>query len=358
VPPALALLLDSRADPSAPWQLYRVLDYLGPRATDNETSTYQLMVGLEGALPNNDWTWEDYVSQGRTNILTEHSGYSSLIRYQELIAAPFYGQNYVRDAGRGFIMECTSGLPVFDNFTPSDDCIDSLRMDMRATTEMEQKIAEFNLQGGIVEMRGGELRFAAGASYRENTMEYHPDLLQDNRQVIDRALGAIQSDDAVGATDVAELYGELLVPFTERFNLELGYRSSDYNTAGRVETYKALFDYAATDRIRFRGGRQLANRAPNTAELFLGQTLTVVGFPGADPCGVNTLNQWGNHPSNPNQAQIQALCSAIINNPASQFDVDPTTWANLPFLALEVEIGQGNVDLRPEEAETYTFGAV
>jgi outer membrane receptor protein involved in Fe transport len=358
VPPELEMLLDSRANPTAPWQLYRVLDYLGPRGTSTKTSVYQLMAGLEGSLPNNDWTWEAYVSQGRTNLLTVSYGNASLVRYRDMIAAPFYGLDYVNDAGRGFIAECASGLPVFNNFTPSDDCVDSLRTDMKATTEMEQKVAEFNIQGGIVDMPSGELRFAAGASYRENTMEFHPDLLQDNRQVIDRPLGAIQSDDAVGATDVAELYGELLVPVTNRLNLELGYRSSDYNTAGRVETYKTLFDFSATDRLRFRGGRQLANRAPNTAELFLGETLQIVGFPGADPCSTNTLNQWGNVPGNPDQAAVQALCSAIIANPTSLFDVDPGSYVNAPFLQLEVEIGQGNVNLDPEEAETYTLGAV
>src|SRR5690606_24285631 len=212
---------------------------------------------------------------------------------------------------------------------------------LRSTTDIEQKIVEFNMQGGIMDIPGGNLRFALGSTYRENTLEYHPDNLQDNRSIFNRPVGVIQADNSAGATDVFEVYGELLVPVTERFTLELGTRSSDYNTAGRVGTHKALFDYQATDRLRFRGGRQLANRAPNTAELFLGKTLALVGFPGGDPCATNTGAQnrsWGNTPENPNQAEIQALCSAITNNPNSIFDQDPSSWQNIPNFGLEVEI--------------------
>ncbi len=361
IPQHLETLLDSRPDPTAPWSLYDVTEYIGSRKTVGDTTVYQIAAGLEGSFPNRDWTWEAYVSQGDTHIVSSLPGHLALENYRAVVGAPNYGQNLHIDVGNGFELECTSGLPVFTSFTPSADCIDSIVTVLRSTTDVEQKIAEFNMQGGIMDIPGGNLRFALGASYRENTLEYHPDSLQDNRSIFNRPVGVIQADDSVGATDVLELYGELLIPVTERFTLELGTRSSDYNTAGRVGTHKALFDYQATDRLRFRGGRQVANRAPNTAELFLGRTLALVGFPGGDPCATNTGVQnrsWGNTPENPRQAEVQALCSAIINHPDSIFDQDPSSWQNIPNFGLEVEIQQGNPNLDPEEAETYTLGAV
>src|SRR5690606_22718652 len=115
VPPELEILLDSRADPGAPWQLRRVFDWHGPRRSDNTNQVYQVMAGLEGAFTERDWTWEAYVSQGRTTTLNELDGFVSVARWRELVAAPNYGEGYVRqNQALGYQISCTSGLPIFD----------------------------------------------------------------------------------------------------------------------------------------------------------------------------------------------------------------------------------------------------
>ena len=117
-----------------------------------------------------------------------------------------------------------------------------------------------------------------------------------------------------------EVYGELLLPATKRLNFELGYRYSDYNTkAGSTSTYKTLFDWSATEKLRVRGGYQQAIRAPNTAELFQGPTLIVVPFAPSDPCSFTTTVPWGNVASNPNRLAVQRLCRDIIGNNTSAF---------------------------------------
>jgi iron complex outermembrane recepter protein len=360
VPAELAALLDSRPDPDATWTLNRVLDFIGPRRTSNSTTTFQVMAGLEGALPNRDWTWEAYASYGETDVMSHlNGGFASAQRWRDVVTAPNYGRGYVNDVGLGYSLSCTSGLPIFEDFTPSQDCINAIEARMKNWTTLDQTIVEFNLQGGIVEMPAGELRFALGASYRENGFLFEPDLLNDAEAIIENPVGLFAANDTGGTTDVWELYGELLVPVAGNFNLELGYRYSDYNTAGSVDTYKALFDWGATDSIRLRGGYQVANRAPNIGELFTGPTLAVVGFPGSDPCTTVTTNPWGNLPSNPNRAEVQALCSALIDNPASQFDLDPNAYTGpFGFFPLEIETREGNPNLLSEEAETWTLGVV
>ena len=368
VPPELDALLDSRQNPNAPWTLRRVLDWNGPRFTYNTNNIYQVLFGGEGTFDNNDWTWEAFVSQGRTTVLTELDRFTSVARWRELVTAPNYGRDYSRVNNElQYRIECTSGLPIFDySIEVSQDCIDSMFVRMKNTTDFEQKVAEFNLQGGIVEMRGSELRFAVGASARENSVLFQPDLLNDNESIIDFPAGLFSANTAGGSTDVSELYGELLVPLAERFNLELGIRSSDYDTVGSTTTYKALFDWSATERLRFRGGRQVANRAPNTAELFLGSTEVVVFVPGGDPCVADTpatprflLNSWGNVSDNLNRAQVQALCSALINEPGSIFDANPSGFTGPGFyFPLELELRVGNPLVDKERAETYTLGVV
>ena len=155
----------------------------------------------------------------------------------------------------------------------------------------------------------------------------------------------------------------------QQLNLELGGRWSDYNTAGAIWTYKGLIDWTVVDAVRIRGGYQLANRAPNVAELFTGQTTSVVGFPGADPCMANTTNRWGNTPLNTaNRAQVIALCSQLINNSLGTTNASPWhTGANFPNnivgpfpfnFPLELANITGNPELRNEEAETWTAGVV
>jgi outer membrane receptor protein involved in Fe transport len=246
-----------------------------------------------------------------------------------------------------------------EDFVPSADCIDAMEARPKQYTRLEQTIVEANLQGGIVDMPAGELRFAAGVSRRENSAIFEPDPLIDAQSTIDTLVGLFPMNETRGETDVSEIYGELLIPVLERLNLELGYRHSDYATTGGLDTHKALFDWAATDSLRVRGGRQIANRAPNIAEQFTGPSQNVVPFAGSDPCSSDTGNVWGNNPANPDRAQVQALCSAIIGNPSSDWDQNPDTFVGpFGFFPLEVEVVLGNDTVGSEEAETYTFGAV
>jgi outer membrane receptor protein involved in Fe transport len=387
LPPGLQALLDSRPRPSEPWNIFRGIDFTGsPQEPTVQTDAYQLMAGVEGQLTNLDWTWEAYVSTGETNILMFYRNLPSLQRYQFLVAQPNWGiGSFVR--GRNYDVTCTTGLPMFSTVDPDAGCIEAMDSKTRALWDLTQNIAEANLQGKIADMRNGELRFAAGLSTRENKFRYEPGGINDNISVIEQPIGIFVSNNTFGETEVSEIYGELLLPATERLNLELGYRYSDYDRSGGVDTWKSLVDWSATDAIRFRGGYQVATREPNTEELFAGPRLnTVNDFIFGDPCQVSTTAPWGNRPPNqypsgfnPNYLQVQALCRALIDrsdtNPAndglSAFDTNtgsppqylgtgPNGFVRpgLPFFQAENEIPRGNPNVGPEEAKTWTAGVV
>ncbi len=290
-------------------------------------------------------------------------------RYQQIIQQPNYGRGATLTAGGGYTATCTSGIPVFADFELSEDCYDAINMIMNNTTDIEQNIAEVNLQGGLFELPAGELRGAVGATYRENELEFRPDHANAVASVVENPIGLFSASATGGYTSVYEAYGEALVPIladlpaVQELNLELGFRYSDYNTAGEVETYKVLGDWSINDFVRVRGGYQLANRAPNIAELFQPPTLEVVGFGPSDPCTILTLAPWGNVPSNPDRAQVQQLCSDLIdpNTDTSNFDLDPDNFTgpgSRGFFPLELAVNQGNSDLLNEEAETLTLGVV
>jgi outer membrane cobalamin receptor len=377
LPAGLQDLLNSRARPGEPYNVYRGLDFLGgPIEPETQTDAYQLMTGVQGSFANRDWTWEAYVSTGETNITTFYSFMPTLQRYQFLMAQPGFGiGTYTR--GRNYQVTCSTGLPMFSTVDPDPSCLEAIDSKMRPTWELTQNIAEANLQGKITDMKNGELRFAAGLSTRENKFQYEPGEINDNVAVVEQPLGIFLSNNTFGSTDVSEIYGELLVPTTKNLNMELGYRYSDYDTAGGVDTYKVLADWSATDSIRVRGGYQVATRAPNTEELFAGPRLSTVNdFIYGDPCQASTTATWGNynpfrHPSdfNPNYQQVQDLCRSIIGNGTSLFDTNtgsdygpagPNGFVRpgQPFFQTENEVPQGNPNVGVEEAKTWTLGLV
>jgi iron complex outermembrane recepter protein len=376
IPDALQTLLDSRPNPGADWALFRGLDFFDgrPLTTDNSNDVYQLMAGLEGRFPNNDWTWELYASTGQTDTRNDYRYLPSLQRYQMLVARPNFGEGR-QIIGRNYELDCPTGLPIFGggaNVHPR--CLESMDFRGRGSSLLTQDVIEFNLQGKVADLQAGEIRFAAGAAYRDNTFRFEP--LNDDINVNDHPIGLFVSNNTYGEMSVREIYGELLVPATSRLNIELGYRYSEFNTAaGNVDTWKALFDYAPVDSVRLRGGFQQATRAPNTAEMFQGPTMLTVGFGPSDPCSYTTSVPWGNAdgvfnpsvPANPRRLEIQQLCIDLIGPTAANTpfgDTPGTVAANTfarpgaPFFAAENVIERGNPLVGAETADTWTFGVV
>jgi outer membrane receptor protein involved in Fe transport len=363
---------------TAPWNIFRGLDFLStPIQPTTQTDAYQLTAGIQGRFASRDWTWEAYVSTGDTNILAYYDNLPSLQRYQFLAAMPNWGVGSF-SRGRNYTVTCGTGLPLFSTVDPDPGCVEAIQSKERFIWDLTQNIAEANLQGKIVDMKNGELRFAAGVTGRENKFRYDPGETNDNVSVIEQPIGIFVSNNTTGSTDVSEVYGEILMPVTARLDLELGYRYSDYDISGGVNTYKTLFDWSATDSVRVRGGYQFATRAPNTEELFAGPRLnTVTDFLYGDPCQASTTATWGNIAANPNRLAVQTLCRQIINrsdaNPAndgtSSFDTNsgsiygppgPSGFVRpgQPFFQSENEVPHGNANLGVEEAKTWTLGVV
>ena len=371
LPAQLNALLDSRPTPSAPWVLEMgFVDFAGTRKNFNSDDVYQLLAGIEGDIFNTGWKFDAYASHGETKLIAELENYPMLQAFRAVIQAPNFGQNLNQGSGPPlfFATKCTSGLPVFANFQISQDCIDSIYAQMKHLTESKQDIAELNTTGKLFDLPAGTIQAAVGVSTRKNTFRFRPDALLQTTS-LEYPIGLFPTSPTTGDTKVNEYYAEAVVPvlknlpLVKEFNLEIGARYSSYNTAGGIWTYKSLIDWSVNDNLRVRGGFQLANRAPNTAELYLGSSTSVVGFAGGDPCLVNTLNPWGNVAGNPNRAQVVALCKAINSAsgfPNAPYNTDPTRIYgpfafNFPF---ELAIASGNPKLKNEEAKTKTLGFV
>lgn len=369
-PPELTALLDSRPDPNADWNPNHTLWWAGPRTTQNQTTSYQLVFGLEGSLSNSDMTWELYASKGQTQVASQFFAFASLERYRAVLAAPNYGRGFFfqgNPQGNNFgagLATCTSGLPIIEQIVPTQDCIDAITARLQNASLMEQEVVEGNIQGHLADMPAGEARFAAGVSYRKNDYNYTTDVLTSQGSFLDSTIGLFPNSNSAGDVTANDIYGELLIPLIggkrgiDSLNLELGYRYSDNDPVGSVDTWKALFDWNVNERLRFRGGYQVANRAPNIGELYLSRTQTWTFSPGGDFCSeANPFNPLSANPAlNPDAAEVRALCEQLMGpaGAAEYYSGDqPDAAASFVFVNLT-----GNPKLKSENADTWTLGAV
>jgi iron complex outermembrane recepter protein len=354
IPADLRLLLESRPDPAADFTFAKRLGELGPRVVSNRYDVYQATVGLSGGIFDG-WEYDAYVQVGANDQTNHQTGSVLRSRIEELTYAP--------DGG----VSICGGFDPFGLNSISRECLDYISVEASNHAEVDQTIVEASLSGPALALPAGELRVALGAFYKEDSYEYSaspvasrflpvpgstcpPDCRQD-------IAGFVASDDIRGDDHNVDLYAEALVPVltglhgVESLEAVLGYRLSDYESAGSFDSWKAELLYRPIGSLRLRGSYQEAVRAASVSELYRPQLPATFEyffeFPtGLEPCEVGSLPRSG-----PDAARVEALCLA-----------QGVPAALLPDFGDSNGIADGrsggNPDLGPEEATTTTFGLV
>jgi iron complex outermembrane recepter protein len=380
LPTSLQSMLASRPNPTAPWKLVYYLDnVLGNRVSTVDVQTYNMRAGFDGKFGRSDWTWEAYASTGQSETTSTLAGVASLARLTAVMAAPNWGAGFSAQgnpANGGFgasSATCTSGIDPFNKSAPiSQDCQEAISADLKNRAVLRQQIEEVNAQGLVATLPGGELRAAVGGTHRETSYLFLNDTLTtQGRSFLDQSIGIYPSGNSKGKISVNEVYGEALVPILadkpgfKKLELELGVRSSNYNTTGGSTTWKAMASWQMNNVVRVRGGVNRAERSPNIAELYLAPQQTFVFNASGDLCATANAGPFArfsaNPAKNPNAAQALALCRALMEKSApGTADVyynNPTYYNNangtFAFPTL-----QGNPSVKPEKANTLTLGVV
>ena len=302
----------------------------GGRVYKTENDVWQFLAGLKGQIGDRDLNWDVHVSYGETETTDRTtSGSVNFAAVQEILDTT--------DPATGVSPLCAGGFNPFGGTTPlSPDCLSFVSRTPVNETTLEQTVIEGVLEGRLADMPAGEARFALTATYRENTYEFDPDADIAAGELANLASSAFTDGDI----DVTELAGEVLLPLiNESTNLSLGYRYSDYDPAGSTDTYKVELDSQINEYIMLRGGFQHAVRAPNVEEFFRASLLRVQPF--LDPCSSRYRGA-----SVDRDAEL-ALCAEQGADPGyTQGGSSAPTFTN------------GNPDLEPEEADTFTLGFV
>jgi len=350
IPTDLATILASRPDPNQPATIVLSSSKVGPANYENNYEVNQYVAGLRGDMPFGNWTWDIYGSQGRMLQTDNITGYIDYAALQGLLNATDGGASICPGGFNVFSIESLSATP------GQQACFDHLHRSLHEQTELRQEVVEASAQGSLFELPAGDVRVAVGASYRRNTFDYLPDRQRVSRTVLPNQ----PTGPASGADQVYEVFGEALVPIVRdlgifrELNLDVAYRHSDYEISGSVSTYKASLDWSMTSSLRFRGGYQRAVRAPSLGELFAPPTVNTAenistpALGGGDPC--DYTGPLRNPATNPSAAQVRELCLAT-GIPEDVIDI-------YTYPSAVNGVGAGNLDLKPEKADTYTAGFV
>jgi len=333
---------------------------LGPRTGIFDTDFTQTVVGLRGSFPGNfdNWNFDVSFNRGESDFVETRDGFTNLTN----LAA---GINTVDPdtciSATGVVTPppCTPINVFGPNGSITDEQRDSgffiaIASDIRRS---EQQIYSATIDGTIDQARlptaADGLSLAFGAQFLEIEASSSPDECLKlapascqggaggNRLPIN---GAYESDD---------YFIEAILPIAqdrpgfENLSLEAGWRTSDYDIQGSVDTWKAGLSWEIVPGFRLRAMEQEAVRVPNVGELFSPIT---TGLDNAtfDPCSIGNPN-----PPQPGTELFQRCV---------QTGMLPSQVGQVPdIISGQINVFNGtNPSLlpEPEEASTTTIGFV
>jgi len=349
----------------------------GPRISDIEHTDYRIVFGAKGEIMDG-WSYDASAQYGHTVLTDIESGYflnSKLKNALDVIPNP---------AGTGNVAGVAVGAPVCAAASTGVDtkCVpynifgsypggitpaalaylNGVAQSSGTTTE---QVYSINITGDLGKY-GMKSPFATKAAGINFGFEYRDENLTTSYDA------AIQGGDLAGSGGSTlptsgsqadkDVFGELSIPliedmpFAKSVTFDAGYRYSDYTSGGGNSSYKFELDWQTTPDFMLRGSYERAVRAPNVQELFLPASPGLVG--GTDPCA-GALNGAGLTSGGLNAAQCYNTFSH--SQPGITFANFQTNIFGHIDQCPAAQCGAfsgGNPALKPESADTFTYGAV
>jgi len=357
----------------------------GPRTATFEHEDFRMVLGGKGDI-GDGWSYDVSGAYTRNTLSEAQGGYflnSHLLNALNVVSGP------------GGVPTCASVIAGTDTacvpyniFTPGGVTAAALSY-LTGLAENSGYITEqtvsATLSNGDLAKYGVKSPWATAGAGVSFGVEYRADSLAT---VYD---AAIESGDLAGfggglkntsgSQIDGDVFGELRVPlvqdmtFAKDMELEAGYRYADYSHGGGNNTFKIGLDWQTIPDLRLRGSFERAVRAPNVEELF--EPFSPGLFAGSDPCAsgfggeppVLTAAQCANtfaHTifpgvANPSAAQLAQIATALVSGGTVNGQVIPAgLYGSIPQ-CVAAQCGAfsgGNPNLKPETANTYSFGFV
>ena len=356
-----------------------VLDLTARSNPVAERTTFRLVTGFEGEIPGVGFGYEIFYNYGRTDAdITSRDRLED--RYFAAIDAvidPATGEVVCRsdldptavpptspfpaaNANFGFLtFQAGDGqcVPVnlFGENSITQEAADFIFQPGTSQNDIEQQNFGANINGDsseLFELPAGPISFALGYEWRREESAFTPaayDAAGLTFGTLDSRAGPVNPSS--GTYEVSEFFSEVRVPilsglpFAEQLELSGAYRYSDYDPYGETDTWTVGGRWSPVASLTVRSTFSQAVRVPNIGEAFSPTFADTIGA-GDDPCNPNFIDAGS-------QFRFDN-CVTLIGAPITNGTYDSTNFLS----AFVSGTTGGNPNLDPEEAETFTLGAV
>ncbi|MGB5353054.1 MAG: TonB-dependent receptor, partial [Woeseia sp.] len=321
-------------------RINRRFEESGGRLFRQTADTYRMVAGLRGTLTEYEIDWDVSYVYAEQETLDETKNYGRFDRWATAV-------DPVACAADANCPGVLNPFYEFGSITPDQMAYLSTGS-LKDLLGSRMEIGAINLSGAFGELSGGSVGWAFGYEHRIEKGFFSPDEFLAAGLTTGGA-----SDPLSGSFSVDEIYGELLLPFTDNFDVSTSVRFSDYDTVGSSTTYKIGGDWAVNESLRLRGTYSTGFRAPNISEI---NQEDAAGFP-----VIESLCEFADRrlAAGDITQQIFDNCLGLLGTAAGGDDA---------FLSDDGEIGFAwqsllttrapATKLQPEESKSYTFGFV
>lgn len=319
-----------------------------PRTDTFEHTDYRLVVGARGDLPYG-FNYDVSATYWQSNFSDVSGGFADFTKVQDALLVT------TNAAGKPVCISGNIGCVPLNIFSrngalAAENSVISSSDQLGTETEVvvgATITGDLGRFGIVSPFAKNPVSTAFGIEYRYENDQTHPDQVLQNGDLVG---GAGDTPPVNGSFDDQDFFGELHIPviedlpFAKAVNLDLGIRHSGYSIYGSDETfdtntYKIQGDWQIVDDVKLRGGYNRAVRAPNIFELFDAPAVNIGGA-NTDPC------------SGPTPSATLAQCERTGVTAAQYGNI-----ANCIDGQCSVQ-NEGNTALKPEKADTYTWGIV
>jgi iron complex outermembrane receptor protein len=299
----------------------------GPRIFNQNVDTYHVAGALEGQFEMNSstWYWDAHASWSQNQANQRKTGAFNARKLSIAVGDPV-----ICAANPGCVpFNFFGGQGVSGEGSITQEMLDYVTFIQKDESEQEMFNVTANISGEVGSLPGGPIGLAFGLEYRDEEGFFVPDSVVSSGDS-----AGVPSSPTAGAYDVIELYGEVIAPIIETFDISAAVRFSDYDRTGSADVFKLGANWRPTDGLHLRASFSEGFRAPNIGELF--NTGSRFDASITDPCDADALAV---------TPGLQANCIAL-GVPIGFQQLNPQ---------ISVSTG-GNLTLTPEEAETLTLG--
>jgi iron complex outermembrane receptor protein len=194
--------------------------------------------------------------------------------------------------------------------------------------QYEVKQFDASISGSLFDLPGGAVQIAIGADYRKETYSFNGSAAAAANQpdIFNVAFDNVNALTPKHRT-VKAVYGEVLLPIVDMFEITGAVRLDDYSGFGTTVNPKMSARFTPTDWLMFRGSYNTGFRVPAFNQIFNGVTQS--------PNPGNTLTDPTTCPAG-GVVNVTPGCNAITPD----------------------SLTGGNLNLGPETSEQYSFGVV